>query len=152
MNGTTPDTNTTPGTSATPDTNTEPVMEIEPVVEIDDGRTWTPVCRYRDLDPGRGIAVLVGPRDEQVALFRERGGTVHALANRDPFSGAHVISRGLLGSRLGVPVVISPMFKHAFELRTGRSLDEPHTPDGIPADLRVWPVRVVAGTPAEVNR
>lgn len=138
--------------ATTPDANTIPEADTEPVVEIDDGRTWTPVCRYRDLDPGRGIAVLVGPKSDQVALFRERGGTVHALANRDPFSGAHVISRGLLGSRLGVPVVISPMLKHAFELRTGRSLDEAHTPDGTPADLRVWPVRVVAPTPAEVSR
>lgn len=138
--------------ATTPEANTAPEANTEPVVEIDDGRTWTPVCRYRDLDPGRGIAVLVGPRGDQVALFRERGGTVHALANRDPFSGAHVISRGLLGSRLGVPVVISPMLKHAFELRTGRSLDEARTPDGTPADLRVWPVRVVAPTPAEVSR
>ncbi|WSD73186.1 nitrite reductase (NAD(P)H) small subunit [Streptomyces sp. NBC_01591] len=120
------------------------------MVEIDDGQGWAPVCRYRDLFPGRGIAVLVGPRGDQVAVFRERGGTVHALANRDPFSGAHVISRGLLGSRLGVPVVISPMLKQAFELRTGRCLDEEYAPDGTPADLRVWPVRVVAAVPAEV--
>ncbi|MFE3145512.1 nitrite reductase (NAD(P)H) small subunit [Streptomyces sp. NPDC059218] len=63
---------------------------------------------------------------------------------------AHVISRGLLGSRLGVPVVISPMLKHTFELRTGRSLDEPHASDGAPADLRVWPVRVVTASAAEV--
>ncbi|MFB7213283.1 nitrite reductase (NAD(P)H) small subunit [Streptomyces sp. NPDC056255] len=138
--------------ATTPDANTVPDANAEPVVEVDDGRTWTPVCRYRDLDPGRGIAVLVGPRGDQVALFRERGGAVHALANRDPFSGAHVISRGLLGSRLGVPVVISPMLKHAFELRTGRSLDETHTPDGTPAGLRVWPVRVVEATLAEVSR
>ncbi|WP_327365632.1 nitrite reductase small subunit NirD [Streptomyces sp. NBC_01217] len=121
-------------------------------VEIDDGRTWTPVCRYEDLVPGRGVAVLVGPQDEQVAVFRERGGTVHALDNHDPFSGAHVISRGLLGSRGGVPVVISPMLKQAFDLRTGRCLDEDHAPDGSTADLRVWPVRVVAATLAEVRR
>ncbi|MEV5200075.1 nitrite reductase (NAD(P)H) small subunit [Streptomyces sp. NPDC053720] len=130
---------------------TEPTEHTEAVVEIDDGGSWTPVCRYRDLDPGRGVAVLVGPRGDQVALFRERGGTVHALANRDPFSGAHVISRGLLGSRLGVPVVISPMLKHAFELRTGRCLDEAHAPDGGPAGLRVWPVRVAAAAAAEVR-
>lgn len=76
---------------------TIPNENTEPMVEIDDGQGWAPVCRYRDLFPGRGIAVLVGPRGDQVAVFRERGGTVHALANRDPFSGAHVISRGLLG-------------------------------------------------------
>ncbi|WPW27011.1 nitrite reductase (NAD(P)H) small subunit family protein [Streptomyces atratus] len=124
----------------------------EHTVEIDDGRAWTPVCRYQDLLPGRGVAVLVGPQDEQVAVFRERGGAVHALANRDPFSGAHVISRGLLGSRGSVPVAISPMLKQAFDLRTGRCLDEDHAPDGSTAHLRVWPVRMVAATPAEVCR
>ncbi|MFE7354221.1 nitrite reductase (NAD(P)H) small subunit family protein [Streptomyces sp. NPDC057543] len=122
----------------------------EHTVEIDDGRGWTPVCRYQDLVPGRGIAVLVGSRGDQVAVFRERGGAVHALANRDPFSGVHVISRGLLGSRAGVPVVISPMHKQAFDLRTGRCLDEDRPSDGSPAALRVWPVRVVAAVPAEV--
>ncbi|MET9921447.1 nitrite reductase (NAD(P)H) small subunit family protein [Streptomyces sp. NPDC059605] len=131
---------------------TAPNEHPERLVEIDDGRAWTPVCRYRDLVPGRGIAVLVGPGDDQVAVFRERDGTVHALANRDPFSGAHVISRGLLGSRGGVPVVISPMLKQTFELRTGRCLDEPDAPDGTPADLRVWPVRVVAATPVGATR
>ncbi|MEV6162646.1 nitrite reductase (NAD(P)H) small subunit family protein [Streptomyces sp. NPDC052052] len=124
----------------------------EHLVEIDDGLAWTPVCRFQDLVPGRGVAVLVGPDDEQVAVFRERGGAVHAVANRDPFSGAHVISRGLTGSRGSVPVVISPMLKQAFDLRTGHCLDEDHAPDGSTADLRVWPVRVVAATPAEVCR
>ncbi|MFF2324569.1 MULTISPECIES: nitrite reductase (NAD(P)H) small subunit family protein [unclassified Streptomyces] len=124
-------------------------MSTEHMVEIDDGLSWTPVCRYQDLVPGRGVAVLVGPRDEQVAVFRDRGGAVHAVANRDPFSGAHVISRGLLGSRGNVPVVISPMLKQAFDLRTGHCLDEDRTPDGSTADLRVWPVRVLAMIPAE---
>ncbi|MFI9202400.1 nitrite reductase small subunit NirD [Streptomyces sp. NPDC053048] len=105
-----------------------------PLVEIGTGPAgWTAVCAYHDLQPGRGTAVLVD--GHQIALFRDRGGAVYAVGNRDPFSGAHVISRGLLGSRGGVPVVFSPMYKQAFDLRSGDCLDEPGT-------LPVWPVRL----------
>ncbi|MBP2406887.1 MFS transporter [Streptomyces syringium] len=109
------------------------------LVEIGDGDTWTGVCRYGDLTPGRGVTALVG--GEQVALFRDADGALHALANRDPFSGAYVISRGVTGSRAGTPVVTSPMYKQAFDLRTGDCLDEESAPDGTPAALRTWPVR-----------
>ncbi|MCX5206594.1 nitrite reductase small subunit NirD [Streptomyces sp. NBC_00237] len=109
------------------------------MVEVAVGDTWFPVCPYASLVPGRGVAALVD--GEQIALYRDRTGTVHAVGNRDPFSGAYVLSRGLLGSRDGVPVVLSPMYKQAFDLRTGVCLDEDETPDGAPATLPVWPVR-----------
>ncbi|ARZ71521.1 major facilitator transporter [Streptomyces albireticuli] len=108
-------------------------------VEIHDGTGWRPVCDWEALVPGRGVAVLVG--EEQVAVFRDRGGAVYAVGNRDPFSGAFVLSRGILGSREGVPVVCSPMYKQAFDLRTGSCLDEPTAPDGSAAEVPVWPVR-----------
>jgi nitrite reductase (NADH) small subunit len=79
-----------------------------------------------------------------VAIFRDRAGTVYAVDNRDPFSGAYVLSRGIVGSRDGVPTVASPMYKHVFDLRDGRCLDEGTAPDGRPAVLRVWTVRVTA--------
>jgi nitrite reductase (NADH) small subunit len=50
---------------------------------------------------------------------------VYALANTDPFSGANVLSRGIVGSRGEVPTVASPMFKQVFDLRTGLCLDDP---------------------------
>ncbi|WP_405986842.1 nitrite reductase small subunit NirD [Streptomyces sp. NBC_00872] len=109
-------------------------------VEIHDGAGWVPVCGYAELTPGRGVALLVG--GAQVALYRDRAGEVYAVDNRDPFSGAYVLSRGLLGSRGAVPVVLSPMYKQAFDLRTGVCLDEETAPDGSPAVLRVWPARV----------
>ncbi|MEU8892281.1 nitrite reductase small subunit NirD [Streptomyces sp. NPDC048442] len=115
------------------------------VVEVAVGDEWFTVCPYASLIPGRGVAALVGA--EQIALYRDRSGTVHAVGNRDPFSGAHVISRGLLGSRDGVPVVLSPMYKQAFDLRTGVCLDDDETPDGGPAALPVWPVRTNSLTP-----
>jgi nitrite reductase (NADH) small subunit len=81
------------------------------------------ICRYDDLLPERGVAALV--RGRQVAVFRTYDGAVYALDNRDPFSGANVLSRGIVGSRGDVPTVASPMYKQVFDLRTGDCLDEP---------------------------
>ena len=111
-------------------------------VEILDGRSWTRVCAYEELTPGRGVAAL-SESGVQVAVFRDRTGELYALDNFDPFSNAYVLSRGIVGSRNGVPTVASPMYKHVFDLRDGRCLDEETTPDGRPAVLRVWSVRVV---------
>lgn len=118
-------------------------VDGEPLVELRTGPgRWTAVCRYRDLVPGRGVAVLVGA--EQAAVFRDRSGAVYAVQNYDPFGGCHVIARGITGSRSGRLVVISPMYKQAFDLRTGECLDEQATADGSPARLRVWPVRIAS--------
>ncbi|HEY3001975.1 MAG TPA: nitrite reductase small subunit NirD [Kribbellaceae bacterium] len=81
------------------------------------------VCRYDDLLPERGVAALLGER--QIALFRTYDGDVFALDNKDPFSGANVLSRGIVGNRGPVPTVASPMYKQVFDLRTGRCLDDP---------------------------
>jgi nitrite reductase (NADH) small subunit len=85
--------------------------------------TGAMVCGYDALLPERGVAALVGGL--QVALFRTYDGAVYALGNHDPFSGANVLSRGIVGSRGEVPTVASPMFKQVFDLRTGRCLDDP---------------------------
>jgi nitrite reductase (NADH) small subunit len=89
-------------------------------------RSWVPVCRLVDLEPGRGVAALVG--GVQIALFRlvdEAGEHVFAVGHHDPFSGANVIARGIVGTRGGVPTVASPMHKQVFDLRTGACLDDP---------------------------
>ena len=83
----------------------------------------TVVCRYDVLVPERGVAALRG--DVQIALFRTHDGSVFAVGNHDPFSGANVMSRGIVGSRGEVPTVASPMFKQVFDLRTGECLDDP---------------------------
>lgn len=82
-----------------------------------------PVCRLADLVVERGAAVVVDGR--QVALFRLHDGAVRALSNRDPFSGAYVLSRGIVGDRAGRAVVASPVYKQAFDLATGQCLDDP---------------------------
>ena len=100
---------------------------------------WTAVCPLDALTPGRGVAALLGSPPEQVALFRYDASTVYAVGNRDPFSGACVISRGLVGSHGGHPTVASPMYKQRFDLRSGRCLDEESVA------LPVYPVRVHNG-------
>jgi len=94
---------------------------------------WTVVCRYHDLQPERGVAALAGR--EQVAVFRTFDGTLHAISNQDPFTGAFVLSRGIVGSRGEVPTVASPLHKQVFDLRTGACLD------GGTARVPVFPVR-----------
>jgi nitrite reductase (NADH) small subunit len=79
------------------------------------------VCRSADVPVERGVAALVG--DVQVAIFRTYDGAVFAVGNRDPFSGAYVISRGIVGTRGDAPTVTSPMLKQVFDLRSGRCLD-----------------------------
>jgi nitrite reductase (NADH) small subunit len=96
------------------------------------------VCRFTELQPERGVAALL-PDGSQVAVFRTHDGTVHAVSNVDPFSSAAVVSRGIMGDRDGVPVVVSPIYKQAFDLRTGRCLDD----DTV--TLRVHPVHVLDG-------
>ena len=103
--------------------------------------TWTPVCPLADLEVERGAAALVN--GQAVAIFRTHDDTVYALGNQDPFSRAGVLARGIVGTRTvdeeDVPFVASPMHKHAFDLRTGRCLDEPHV------SVASYDVRVVAG-------
>ncbi|MFJ7209011.1 nitrite reductase large subunit NirB [Streptomyces sp. NPDC098789] len=76
------------------------------------------------LEPGRGRAVVL-PDGSRAAVFKDRAGTVYAVGDRDPFSGADVIANGIMGTRDGVPVVTSPMHKQVFDLRTGICLDDP---------------------------
>jgi nitrite reductase (NADH) small subunit len=83
---------------------------------------WTVVCGYRDLQPERGVAALIG--GVQVALFQTYEGTVHAIGNQDPFTGAYVLARGIVGSRGDIPTVASPLHKQVFDLRTGACLDD----------------------------
>lgn len=85
-------------------------------------QSWNPVCRYDDLLPDRGAAALLG--DQQVALFRTASGELYAIGNIDPFTGAAVLSRGIVGSRGDVPTVASPLHKQVFDLRTGWCLDD----------------------------
>lgn len=100
----------------TADVQTAPVVPPQPTTR------WHQVCRYDDLLPERGVCALV--EGVQVAIFRTFDGELFALSNFDPFSGAYVIARGIVGTRGGISTVASPMYKQVFDLRTGRCLDD----------------------------
>ena len=80
------------------------------------------VCPLEDIVPNSGVAALVD--GEQVAVFRLDDNSVHAVGNRDPYSGANVISRGIVGDLNGELVVASPVYKQHFALRTGRCVED----------------------------
>jgi nitrite reductase (NADH) small subunit len=104
---------------------------------VTDVVTWTPVCRFDDLLPERGVAALVG--EVQVAIFRTHDGSLHAVGNQDPFTGAFVMSRGIVGTRGAAATVASPLHKQVFDLSTGACLDDETVA------LAVFPVRTTDG-------
>jgi len=99
--------------------------------------TWVPVCRADQLRVDVGVAALVSA--EQVALFRLDSEQIRAIGNLDPYSGAQVLARGIVGSRAEVVFVASPMYKQPFDLRTGQCLDDPAV------SVPTFEVRVVDG-------
>jgi len=86
-------------------------------------KEWTAVCAPDEIVPDSGVCALVGGR--QVAVFRLGADRVYALANRNPFSGVNVLSRGIVGDIRGEPVVASPVYKQHFSLATGQCLEDP---------------------------
>jgi nitrite reductase (NADH) small subunit len=99
---------------------------------------WLRLCPVADLEVERGRAALVG--EEQVALFLLADGDIRAVDNHDPYSGANVLSRGIVGSRGGRPTLASPMYKQIFDLRSGTCVE---TRGKAVQRLRVWPVRTL---------
>jgi nitrite reductase (NADH) small subunit len=103
---------------------------------------WQAVCRVAELEVERGATALV--HGQAIALFRTPDDRVYALGNHDPFAKASVIARGIVGNRAGMPFVASPTHKHAFDLRSGRCLDDRHV--SVPAyDVQVREGVVLVG-------
>ena len=105
---------------------------------------WHPVCRVSELEIERGATALV--HGQAIAIFRTTDDTVYALGNHDPFARASMIARGIVGTRGDVPFVASPTNKHAFDLRSGKCLDDAHV--SVPA----YDVKVVEGVILVGNR
>ncbi|OBK12400.1 nitrite reductase small subunit NirD [Mycobacterium asiaticum] len=112
---------------------------------LDDIQVWTTACDYHHLIPGRGVGVLLDD-GTQAALFRLDDGSVHAVGNVDPFSGAAVLSRGIVGDRAGRVTVQSPILKQAFALDDGCCLDDPEV------SVPVYAVRVAADGRIQIGR
>lgn len=104
---------------------------------------WVDVCPLSAILPNTGVCALV--EGQQVAIFRVGDGTeLYALSNRDPFSKAFVLSRGIVGDRNGIPKVASPVYKQNFSLLTGTCLDDETV------KIPTFPVRV-AGSLVQVG-
>ena len=112
---------------------------------LNDVEVWTTACDYGHLIPGRGVGVLFED-GTQAALFRLDDGSVHAIGNVDPFSGAAVLSRGIVGDRAGCATVQSPILKQAFSLEDGSCLDDPTV------SVPVYPVRITADGLIQIGR
>jgi len=95
--------------------------------------SWTVICSCERLEPERGVAALV--EGAQIAVFLTHDRQLHAIDNYDPYARAHVLSRGIVGTRGDAPTVASPMHKQVYDLRTGACLDLP----GVA--VRTYPVR-----------
>ena len=99
---------------------------------------WIDVCALEDLTPNTGAGALVG--GQAVAIFRvgyEK--RVYVLSNKDPFSQANVMSRGIIGDLQGERVIASPIYKQHFSLATGRCLEDKDQ------KLSVYPSKIVDG-------
>ena len=64
------------------------------------------VCALEDIVPNAGVAALVD--GEQVAIFRLDDDSVYVIGNRDPFSGASVLSRDGEYRKPTAPVRLPP--------------------------------------------
>jgi len=100
------------------------------------GGVWRDICAADDILLHAGVCALV--EDRQVAIFRTASG-FFAIDNRDPAAGANVLSRGIVGDLQGQLVVASPLYKHHFNLATGRCLEDPAL------GVATWSVRVREG-------
>jgi len=113
--------------------------------KADDLHAWTSACRYDFLIPCRGAGVLLDD-GSQAALFRLDDGSLRAVGNIDPFSGAAVMSRGIVGDRAGRATVQTPIKKQAFALDDGACLDDPAV------SLPVYATRVTDDGVVQVGR
>lgn len=89
--------------------------------------TWRTICRADQIPTERAVAALLA--EGQVAIVRTVDGALYCVSHHDPFSGANVIARGIVGSTIVdgvlVPTIASPMYKQVFDLRDGSCLSEP---------------------------
>jgi nitrite reductase (NADH) large subunit len=97
-------------------------------------RKWQYVTDMEKIVPDSGVCALVN--DIDIALFKShKNDILFAVENIDPFSNTSVLSRGILGDKNGEPMVISPISRKKFSLRTGQCLDDEYT------KIRVFEVR-----------
>lgn len=99
---------------------------------------WIDIAGVEELVPDAGVCALIA--QQQIAIFYlPKINAVFAMDNRDPVSGAAVLSRGMIGDLSGEPMVASPLYKQHYSLRTGVCLDDPEL------KVAVYPVQIKQG-------
>lgn len=99
---------------------------------------WVDVCNLDDITPNTGAGALIA--GQSVALFRVGNEKrIYALSNKDPFSQANVMARGIIGDLQGERVIASPIYKQHFSLATGRCLEDKDQ------KLSVFPTKIENG-------
>ncbi|MCG7428548.1 MULTISPECIES: nitrite reductase (NAD(P)H) small subunit [Dermacoccus] len=113
------------------------LTQTDMTTDLSIGDDAATVCRSDQVPVERAVAVRA-PDGVQIALVRTATGELHAVGHHDPYSGANVMARGLIGTVTVEgqvhDVIQSPMYKQAFDLATGAST----VGDG--ANLGVWDV------------
>ncbi|WP_232823865.1 nitrite reductase (NAD(P)H) small subunit [Salinicola sp. CPA57] len=85
--------------------------------------------------PDTADSLLDRPDTADSLLDRpDNAGELYALGNYDPFSGANVIGRGIVGDLQGELVVASPIYKQHFRLTDGQCIED------ATRRLRTWTV------------
>ena len=85
--------------------------------------TWERICAASELEPEWGEVALLGAR--QVAVVKLAEDEVYAVSHVDPHTGAHVMARGIVGSRGDRPTIASPLHKQVYDLGTGECFTDP---------------------------
>lgn len=96
----------------------------------------SPICSMDALVPNSGVSALVNGVPMALFYLPDENPSVYALDNLDPFSGARVLGRGIVGDKAGELVVASPIYKQHFSLRTGLCLEDTSV------QIPVYPVAV----------
>lgn len=111
------------------------------------GSNWEPICSLDALTPERGVAALLSDTDSdakvQIAVIRTYDDKVFGVQQLDPYSGANVMSRGIVGDYDARPTIASPVYKQTFDLETGICVN----PQGSDRrNLKKYPIIVHDGT------
>lgn len=99
--------------------------------------SWESICNISDIPPNAGVAALVN--GHQIAIFKVKG-EIYAIDNKDPISGANILSRGIVGCIKEELCVASPLYKQHFSLLSGQCIEE----EGVQVSL--YPLRLQGET------
>ncbi|WP_428241773.1 nitrite reductase small subunit NirD [Gynuella sp.] len=99
-------------------------------------KQWTKICKKDDLVAWSGVAALVDGQQIALIYLPDPCEQVYAISNIDPYSGASVMARGIVGSLKGKTIITSPIYKQHFDLENGQCLEDSLV------KIPIWPVQI----------